>query len=163
MNIRLYGIINDSIVDGEGLRLGVFVQGCPHHCPGCHNLGSHSIEEGTEFSTDAIIAMIDENSLLNGITLSGGEPFMQIEACETLARAAHKRGLSVWCYTGFTYEEIKAMDGASQLLNEIDVLVDGKFDEKQKSLDLLFKGSKNQRIIDIQKTQQNGEIVLYLE
>lgn len=163
MNIKLFGIVNDSIVDGEGLRLAIFVQGCPHRCHGCHNPNSHPFDGGTEYDTADVIAMMDKNPLLSGITLSGGEPFMQIEACETLARAAHKRGLSVWCYTGFTYEEIKAMDGASQLLNEIDVLVDGKFDEKQKSLDLLFKGSKNQRIIDIQKTQQNGEIVLYLE
>lgn len=163
MKIRVAGIVNDSIVDGEGLSLTIFVQGCPHRCQGCHNPESHSYDGGKEYDTDAIIAMMDSNPLLDGITLSGGEPFMQPDVCTLLAQAAHSRGLSVWCYTGFTYEQLSEMRFAKHLLGEVDVLIDGRFVEGQKSLGLYFKGSKNQRVIDMARTRGNSKIVLYHE
>lgn len=103
MLIRIAGITQDSIVDGPGLRLAVFVQGCPHNCHGCHNPETHDFAGGRLIDTDEIIAMMDGNPLLSGITLTGGEPFCQPDACIELAKAARERGLSVWIYTGYTY------------------------------------------------------------
>lgn len=174
MKIRLFGIVNDSIVDGEGLRLVIFTQGCPHHCHGCHNPKSHSFEGGTEYGIEDLIALMGKNPLISGITLSGGEPFCQPKACFKLARAAHKRGLNVWCYTGYTFEQLVEMSYRSEsgrfyktqvldLLREVDVLIDGRYDEKQRSLDLYFKGSRNQRVIDIPKTLEQEGVILYHE
>ena len=106
MEIRIFGLADDSIVDGPGVRYTVFVQGCPHHCPGCHNPASHDFAGGTLMDTDGIICKIGENPLLDGVTLSGGEPMCQPEACRTIADAAHAKHLNVWCYTGFTLEEL---------------------------------------------------------
>lgn len=151
MEIKLSGIANDSIVDGPGLRLTVFTQGCPHHCPHCHNPQTHDPAGGFVGDTDAILAALQENPLLDGITLSGGEPFQQPAACALLAHAAHALGLNVWVYTGYTWEELLAKQDVSvmALLQETDVLVDGRFDIAQRSLELLFCGSKNQRLLDV--------------
>lgn len=131
-----------------GIRYVVFTQGCPHHCPGCQNPETWSFDGGEIKDTADIIKEFSSNPLLDGITLSGGEPFKQREACTELAKAAHERGLSVWCYTGYTYEKLFVMCRRSvfELLNNIDVLVDGRFEQDKKSLDLHFKGSSNQRI-----------------
>ena len=104
MNIRIAGTTNDSIVDGPGLRYAIFTQGCPHHCPGCHNPKTHDFEGGKMEDTQEIIGRMLKNPLLSGITLSGGEPLMQSEPCLELARAAHAHGLNVWMYTGFVWE-----------------------------------------------------------
>lgn len=157
MKIRIAGFEPESIVDGGGIRFVVFTQGCPHHCVGCHNPQSHDFDGGTEYDTSDIVRMIANNSLAKGITLSGGEPFCQSEACLEIAREAHKMGKSVWCYTGYQYHELMG----NHLLQEIDVLVDGKFEESQKSLTLKFRGSFNQRIIDVQKSLQEGRIIPY--
>ena len=157
MKIRICGFEPESIVDGYGLRFVIFTQGCPHHCSGCHNPQSHDFNGGTEYDTSDIVKMFSDNPLLSGITLSGGEPFCQPEACLELAREAHKLGLNVWCYTGFTFHELTGI----QLLNEVDVLVDGKFIESQKSYNLSFRGSSNQRLIDVPKSLKGNEIVLY--
>ena len=109
MNMRIAGIVNDSIVDGPGLRLAIFAQGCPHHCPGCHNPESHDFAGGSDMDTEKIIARMDANPLLDGITLTGGEPFEQPEACRILADAAHARGLNVWAYSGYTFEQLCAV------------------------------------------------------
>lgn len=159
MDIRIYGTVNDSIVDGPGLRYTVFTQGCPHKCPGCHNPESHDFDGGRLVDTDEIIAQMKKNPLLDGVTLSGGEPFCQPEACLMIARAAHEAGLTVWAYSGYTYEQL--LEKTPELLKEVDVLVDGPFILAQRSLELKFKGSRNQRLIDIKKTQQKGEIVLW--
>ena len=106
MEIRIFGLADDSIVDGPGVRYTVFVQGCPHHCPGCHNPASHDFAGGTLMDTDGIIRKIGENPLLDGVTLSGGEPMCQPEACRTIADAAHAKQLNVWCYTGFTLDAL---------------------------------------------------------
>lgn len=162
MDICISDIINDSIVDGKGMRLTVFTQGCPHNCKGCHNPQTHDFNGGKIVDTDSIIKIAIENPLLDGITLSGGEPFMQPEACLDIAIKAKKHGLNIWTYTGFTFEEIiNSNDNKKiELLKNTDILVDGKFIEEQRSLDILFCGSRNQRIIDIKKTFENNTIII---
>ena len=164
MEIRIFGLADDSIVDGPGVRYTVFVQGCPHHCPGCHNPASHDFAGGTLMDTDGIIRKIGENPLLDGVTLSGGEPMCQPEACRAIADAAHAKHLNVWCYTGFTLENLLKENRADRmkLLSVLDVLVDGPFLSHERSLDLLYCGSKNQRLIDVPATLAAGEIRLYV-
>ena len=163
MNIRIAGTVNDSIVDGPGYRYTIFAQGCPHHCPGCHNPQSHDFEGGRVTDTDTILRQVRENPLLDGITLYGGEPFCQPEACRALAEAARDLGLSVWCYTGYTWEKLmqEADPARLALLDAVDVLVDGPFILAQKSLELKFCGSRNQRLIDVKKTRQAGRVKLW--
>ena len=159
--MRIAGIVNDSIVDGPGLRLAIFAQGCPHHCPGCHNPESHDFAGGSDMDTEKIIARMDANPLLDGITLTGGEPFEQPEACRILADAAHARGLNVWAYSGYTFEQLCAVPEKRRLLEACDVLVDGPFLLEERSLDLRFRGSKNQRLIDLNRTREEGRVVLW--
>ena len=163
MNIRIAGTVTDSIVDGPGYRYTIFAQGCPHHCPGCHNPQSHDFEGGRTVDTETILRQVRENPLLDGITLSGGEPFCQPEACRALAEAARDLGLSVWCYTGYTWEKLmqEADPARLALLDAVDVLVDGPFILAQKSLELKFCGSRNQRLIDVKKTRQAGQVTLW--
>lgn len=163
MKISLSGIAGDSIVDGPGIRLTIFTQGCPHHCPGCHNPQTHDPEGGSWGDTDDIAAAMAENPLLDGITLSGGEPFLQPVPCLALAKAAHDLGLNVWTYTGYTWEALLAEADAERLalLRETDVLIDGPFLLAERSLDLRFKGSRNQRIIDVKKSLESGLAVLW--
>ena len=153
--IRLYGLVTDSIVDGPGFRTSVFTQGCPHHCPGCHNPGSHDFDAGTVYALDDVEAKFSKNPLLDGVTLTGGEPFCQAAACAELARRAHARGLNVWTYTGYTYEKLRDMAASdpdvAALLDATDVLVDGPFLLSERSLELDFRGSRNQRLIDLGK------------
>ncbi len=149
--LRIAGIINESIVDGPGIRLVVFAQGCKHNCPGCHNPETHSFTGGTLVSISSIIEDVIENPILDGITLSGGEPFEQAESFAELAHRAKAMGLNVITYTGYTYEEL--LHGSSKntawrkLLNETDTLVDGRFELDKKNLLLKFIGSENQRIL----------------
>ena len=161
MNIRIMGIVDDSIVDGPGLRLAVFTQGCPHHCPGCHNPQSHDFNGGKLMDTDEIIEKMDDDPLLDGITLTGGEPFAQPAACAELARQAHARGLNVWCYTGYTFEALLDDREKRALLDQVDVLVDGRFELDKRSLELKFRGSSNQRIIDVKKSLGTDEVVWF--
>lgn len=163
MNIRLSGIVNDSIVDGKGIRFTVFTQGCPHHCPNCHNPQTHDPNGGYDENTENILAMIAENPLLDGITLSGGEPFEQPFPCAVIAQGAKNMGLNVWVYTGYTWEELLAKNDSNiqKLLDYTDVLVDGHFVYELRSLELHFKGSSNQRIIDVQKSIIENKIVLF--
>lgn len=160
MKIRIAGTVNDSIVDGPGLRYTVFTQGCPHHCPGCHNPETHDPAGGREEDTEALIARMKKNPLLSGLTLSGGDPLMQSVPCLELARAAHAAGLNVWVYTGFTWEALMREGNPDRmaLLAETDVLVDGPFIQAQRSLELNYCGSGNQRLIDVQKTLKTGEL-----
>ena len=163
--MRIAGITSDSIVDGPGIRLTVFTQGCPHHCPGCHNPSSHDPMGGSEMAVEEILLKIQNNPLLDGVTLSGGEPFAQAGDCAKIAEAAHQRGLNVWTYSGYTLEHLMA--GVDKhpdwkaLLDQTDVLVDGRFILEQRSLELNFCGSRNQRLIDIHKTKAAGQIVLW--
>lgn len=162
MKIRIAGVANDSIVDGPGIRLTVFTQGCPHHCPGCHNPQTHAFDGGREEDCGQILKMMEENPLLDGITLSGGEPFCQSEACIVLAEAAHAAGLNVWCYSGYTYEQL--MSGKQvwlELLKHVDVLVDGQFVLEKRTLECPWRGSSNQRLIDVKCSLAEGRIIEY--
>lgn len=159
--IRLAANCNiDSIVDGPGLRIVVWTQGCPHHCKDCHNPQTHDYQKGFEEDTGKICALIDNVQLQSGITLSGGEPFEQCEPLIEIAQYAKNKKLNVWAYSGYTYEQILADDQKRQLLECLDILVDGKFDTTQKHHALRFKGSKNQRIIDVQASLKANAIVI---
>ncbi len=162
MKIRLAGIVDESIVDGRGIRMTVFTQGCPHHCPGCHNPQTHDFEGGTEEDTDEIFERFCDNPLLRGITFSGGEPFCQPEPLKALADRVHSVKKDVTVYTGWTYEQLVAKrdPDIDALLSVCDVLVDGPFIEARKDPDLLFRGSENQRLIDMRATRKNGYVTL---
>lgn len=165
MKISLSGVTGDSIVDGPGIRLTIFTQGCPHNCPGCHNPQTHDPNGGSWGDTEDILAAAAENPLLDGITLSGGDPFMQPVPCLELAKGAHKIGLNVWTYTGYTWEALCQENDPEKiaLLKESDVLIDGPFLLAERSLELKFKGSRNQRTIDVKKSLEAGEVVLWEE
>lgn len=163
MEIRLAGIVEESIVDGPGYRMAVFVQGCPHECPGCHNPKTHDPAGGYLADTDAIIAKLGKNPLVRGVTLTGGEPMMQAAALCEIAAAAQAKGMSVWCYTGYTLEALakERNDDRMRLLGLVDVLVDGPYIARERSLDLLYCGSRNQRLIDMCRTRETGALCLF--
>lgn len=160
--LRIAGIVRESIVDGPGIRFVVFGQGCPHGCEGCHNPESHDFKGGYDCNIDKIIEEIDKNPLLKGITFSGGEPFCQAGAFAALGEKIKKRGLSVVTFTGYTYEELRTKNDneTDELLTVTDLLVDGRFILSQRDLTLRFRGSKNQRIIDMNKTRETGSLAV---
>ena len=160
MNIRIAGLVEESIVDGPGFRFAVFTQGCPHNCPGCHNPQTHDFAGGHDEDTSAIIEKFRNNPLLDGITLTGGDPLCQPEACLELARAAHEGGLNVWAYTGYLYEQALENPAMRALLEEVDVLIDGPFLLAERTLSMRFRGSKNQRAIDVPASLKSGAVVL---
>lgn len=151
--IDVCGIEPESIVDGPGFRYVVFVQGCPHHCPGCHNPQSHAFGVGTKRTVDELIGEMRENPLLSGVTLSGGEPFCQAEPLCELAKRVREMGKTVFAYSGYTLEQLlekgKREPAVRQLLSLVDTLVDGPYIEAERDLELQFRGSRNQRIIDL--------------
>lgn len=168
MKIRLAAPLqNDSVVDGFGVRTVIWTQGCAHNCPFCHNPGTHDFNGGKEFTLDEIYEELDNLPKQDGITLSGGDPLYQIDAVTEIAKYAKKIGLNIWCYTGFTFEEIMKMNEKNpkylEFLSNIDVLVDGRFEIAKKSLNVLFRGSTNQRLIDMKKTLKYKKIVLVPE
>lgn len=150
----------DSIVDGPGVRMVLWTQGCPHACKGCHNPHTHDANGGFEIATAELIAQMKQTQLQSGLTLSGGEPFLQSVELLPVVQCAKEMKLNIWAYSGFTYEQLLANETQKELLKKIDVLVDGKFIEAQKDYRLKFKGSRNQRIIDVQKSLVEGQIVL---
>ena len=158
-------IQTDSIVDGEGIRSVIWFQGCSHNCPSCHNPETHSFDGGVELSIDKVKKMIDELEYQTGVTFSGGDPMMQVEVLEELAKYVKEKGMNVWCYTGYTYEEVlelaKKNNHYIKALENIDYLVDGRFVLDLKSFDVEFRGSSNQRIIDVAKSLKNGKVVKY--
>ena len=158
--LDLAGIVNDSIVDGPGIRMTVFAQGCPHHCQGCHNPETWQFGCGTPMDEERIADIVGTNPLCRGVTFSGGEPFAQAEGFTKLAQLLKQRGYEVASYSGYTFEELTNGTQAQQeLLQNIDVLIDGRFELAQRSLEIAFRGSKNQRIIDVQKSLTAGEPV----
>lgn len=164
MKIRLAGPIeSDSIVDGEGIRTVIWTQGCVHNCYGCHNPETHAFDGGTVTDTSEIIHILDQLKGQDGITLSGGDPMCQVDACLEIAKYAKTIGLNVWCYTGYTFEQLLKMSETKpnllELLKQIDMLVDGKFILEQKSLEVKFRGSKNQRIVDVKKSLEEHRVV----
>ena len=158
--VKLAGIVPDSIVDGPGLRTTLFAQGCPHHCPGCHNPETWSFEGGNEADVDTILGIVRFNPLSRGVTFSGGEPFAQAEGFAEIAKALKAGGYEVASYTGFTFEQLLSGTKAQRdLLDQLDVLIDGPFVQAEKSLELAFRGSRNQRIIHVPKSLAAGEAV----
>jgi len=163
MKLRLFGLVNDSIVDGPGLRYTIFTQGCSHVCLGCHNPGSHDYNAGYLKDSNEIVKDIDQNSLLDGVTFSGGEPMEQAEACYHLAKEIAKRGLHIIIYSGYTFEELLKKNDPYQMafLQQADVLIDGRFVQELRSLALLFKGSKNQRILNVKASLEKQKAIEY--
>lgn len=143
--MRILDIIRGTTVDGEGFRTAIYMAGCNHHCPGCHNPGSWDFEGGRDMSLEEIMEIVDEEEF--DVTLSGGDPFCNVDDSLRLAREIRKRGYNIWCYTGYTIEEIRNDPALAPLLEEINVLVDGPFISDLHDPDLLFRGSSNQRII----------------
>ncbi len=156
--LDLFGIVTDSIVDGPGIRVAVFAQGCPHHCPGCHNPQSWEFGCGTQVCEEEILAQITANPLCRGVTFSGGEPFAQASGFARLAKMLKERGYEVASYSGYTFEQlINGTPEQKMLLENIDVLIDGPFILAQKSLELNFRGSRNQRILDVPASLAAGQ------
>lgn len=166
MKLRIAGTVGESIVDGPGFRYTIFTQGCPHGCEGCHNPQTHDFSGGMIVDTDQLYSEIIKDPLLDGVAFSGGEPFCQ---CKPLAELARKvkafKGfpLNIISFTGYTFEYLtanaNAENGYMELLKELDYLVDGRFILAQRSLELKFMGSKNQRFIDVQQSLKEGRAV----
>jgi len=158
--LNLSNIITDSIVDGPGIRTTIFSQGCPHHCPGCHNPSTWSFEGGTEMTEETVLEIVKSNPLCKGVTFSGGEPFVQAEAFARLAVLLKSAGYEVASYSGFTFEQLQCGTPAQQkLLAHIDVLIDGPFILEQRSLSTIFRGSKNQRILNVPASLSAGQAI----
>ena len=158
--LNLSGIIGDSIVDGPGIRTTIFSQGCPHHCPGCHNPETWAFGLGTDMEEETILEIVRSNPLCRGVTFSGGEPFAQPEGFAKLARLLKAAGKEVASYSGYTFEAlISGTDAQRELLETIDVLIDGPFLLEEKTLELPFRGSRNQRILDVPRSLAAGRAV----
>lgn len=160
--IRIAGITEESIVDGPGIRFVVFAQGCRHRCPGCHNPQTHPMDGGAPISVDEILEQMKQNPLLDGITLSGGDPFEQAKGFRELATRAREAGYHVVTYTGYTYEQLREKadyqpDWAG-LLRNTDLLIDGPFIKDLHDPLLAFRGSQNQRIVDVESSLNTGNL-----
>lgn len=159
--IRIAGYVNDSVVDGPGIRFVIFLQGCPRRCEGCHNPQTHDFDGGYNILISEVWDKIQKNPLLSGVTLSGGEPFCQAEQLYSLAKKIKDSGLELAAYSGYTFEElISDDDHKKQLLSICDVLIDGEFVLSRKNLTLPFRGSDNQRILSVKQSLLKGSAVL---
>ena len=158
--LDLSGIVSDSIVDGPGIRVTVFCQGCPHHCPGCHNPETWDFGCGTNVPVEDLVDVVRSNPLCRGVTFSGGEPFAQPKGFTKLARLLKEKGYEVASYSGFTFEALlNGSEDQKELLAAIDILIDGPFLMAEKSLEIAFRGSRNQRILDVKKSLAEGRAV----
>lgn len=158
MNIlRVIDTVDGTTVDGIGFRTSIYFAGCRHRCPGCHNPSTWDFAAGCDVSIEELMAIITKNDM--NVTFSGGDPIFQAEVLLPLAKEIAKSGKTIWCYTGFTYEQLLTMPHASELLDYIEVLVDGRFIEQLRDTELLFRGSSNQRLIDVKATRRSGKIV----
>jgi len=160
--LDLSGIVSDSIVDGPGIRTTFFCQGCPHHCPGCHNPETWDFGCGTKIPVEAVVDIVRSNPLCRGVTFSGGEPFAQAEGFARLAQLLQADGYEIASYTGYTFEQLlQGTPAQKDLLSKLDVLIDGPFILAEKSLELSFRGSANQRILDVQKSLAENKAILH--
>lgn len=159
--ISILNIVHDTTVDGPGFRIAIYGAGCKHQCPGCHNPQSWDMNNGTEYSIDKLLNIIKQDEFSN-VTFSGGDPFMQVEGFTELAyRIKSETNKNIWCYTGFLFENVLRSDKLSRILPYIDVLVDGRYIAALRDEDLQFRGSSNQRIIDVQKSLDNKYPILW--
>lgn len=159
--IRILNIIEDTMVDGPGFRTSIYCAGCHHECPGCHNPQSWDPRGGRDMTTDEVMRIIEADPYAN-VTFSGGDPMYQAEGFAELAQAIRRRTKkNIWCFTGFTYESIVHVPRYRVLLEQIDVLVDGPFVKSLRDEDLLFRGSSNQRLIDVPASLRADRVVLY--
>ena len=159
--IRVIDVIEDTMVDGPGFRTSIYCAGCRHQCPGCHNPQSWAFDAGRDMTVEQLMRIIEADPYTQGVTFSGGDPMYQAAAFAELARQIHRRTQKdIWCYTGFTFESL-IHDDQRELLTEVDVLVDGPFVESLHDPDLLFRGSSNQRLIDVQVSRYSGKTVLW--
>ena len=155
--LNLSGIVSDSIVDGPGIRTCIFSQGCPHHCEGCHNPETWDFGCGTDMDEETLVEIVRSNPLCRGVTFSGGEPFAQAEGFAKLAKLLKEAGNEVASYTGYTFEELlMGSEDQKKLLEAIDILIDGPFLLAEKTLEIAFRGSRNQRILDVPKSLAAG-------
>ncbi|MBQ9483409.1 MAG: anaerobic ribonucleoside-triphosphate reductase activating protein [Ruminiclostridium sp.] len=163
MHIRLAGLVPESYVDGPGIRFTIFVQGCPHNCEGCHNPETHDFNGGRLADTDKIYNKIKQFPLVKGVTFSGGEPFCQAEPLAELGEKLKKDGYHLMSYSGWTFEQLLKKSGSEpqvkRLLGLLDVLVDGRFVLAERTLELHYRGSRNQRLVDVPKSLEKGEAV----
>lgn len=163
--VRLSGIAYESLVNGPGLRRVFFAQGCKHNCKGCFNPETHDFEGGEEFNIDSLIDDVKSNPMLKGITFSGGDPLEQGESFAYMAKKFKEIGLNIWVFTGYKFEYIlenlNKIAGWRELIENIDVLVDGRFEETLKNDNLKFKGSSNQRIIDVKNSLMGRKVNLF--
>jgi len=158
--LNLSGIVQDSIVDGPGIRTTIFCQGCPHHCPGCHNPETWAFGKGTDMEVERLVEIVRENPLCRGVTFSGGEPFAQAAGFARLAKLLKAAGYEVASYSGYTFEQLlEGTEDQKGLLASIDILIDGPFLLAEKSLEIAFRGSKNQRILDVPASLAAGKAV----
>lgn len=164
-SIRIAGIVRESIVDGPGIRFTVFCQGCPHACEGCHNPETHDFTGGSDCSIDRLLEEIEKNPLLAGVTFSGGEPFCQARGFAELAKKVREKNLSITVFSGYTLEQLNEMgkqdEDVRELLQLTDILIDGPYIKELRDLTLRFRGSSNQRVIDMNRTREKGETVLW--
>ncbi len=159
--ISVIDIVEDTMVDGPGFRTSIYCAGCPNACPGCHNPQSWDIKSGRNMTTDEIMKVIEADPYAN-VTFSGGDPMFQPEGFTELAKAIHQRtDKNIWCFTGFTFEAIEKNPRQQQLLQQIDVLVDGPYIQSLRDPDLMFRGSSNQRIINVRESLKKGSVVLH--
>ena len=157
--MRIAGILRNSVVNGEGIRDVIFTQGCPHHCKGCHNPSTWDVEGGRTMSVDDVICELSNST--NDVTISGGEPLIQLKEVEELLNKLHECNKSAWLYTGYSYEDIPTETWERLCISGLKVVVDGEFELAKKDLRLQFRGSSNQRLIDLPKTLNSGKIVLW--
>ena len=164
MQLNVAGMLDCSVVDGPGVRAVVFTQGCPHACPGCHNPQTHDPNGGQWLDVSELAAKLCKHKGLRGVTFSGGEPFLQARELAALAVSLKAKGLNIMIYSGYTYEELaQAATGDSAvaaLLAVADVLIDGKYVQEERDLALAYRGSRNQRVIDLPATISSGTVVL---
>lgn len=167
MEIRIAGVTKDSVVDGPGLRLTIFTQGCPHHCLDCHNPDTHNLKGGSLLKVRDLLSIVGQSKLIRGVTFSGGEPFLQAKPLAYLAQHVKLQGLDIVTYSGFVFEQIVSMaqkhKDVLNLLYATDILVDGPYQGEKRDLRLAFRGSSNQRLIDVPTSIKLGETVLWEE